>query len=197
MAPFDCFSRLSIRAFLLPSRATAFVRRLPRGLAEAACEALVDSTGSCSAFQMRVIAVLRSVNLLTEVKPGSPFHTATKRASGQSCVPCASSSILLNRAAPGAVFCSASIRESNAVTSFSLLTVNVFILLLLPLFVVRTFITPVGAECKLTVASAPVSLCSIETVVEMGIICARFGFRRAGAGMMRTCFWPPRRNQKR
>jgi len=146
---------------------------------------------------MRVIAVLRSVNLLTGVKPGSPFHTATNRASGQSCVTCASSSILLNRAALGAVFCSASIRESNAITLFSLSIVNLFILLLLPPFVVRTFITPVGAECKLTVASAPVALCSIETVVEMGITCAGLGFRRAGAGMMSTCVRPPNWNQKR
>jgi hypothetical protein len=84
-----------------------------------------------------------------------------------------------------------------AVSLFSLLMMNVFILLLLPLFVVRTFITPGSAECKFNLAAAPAASPTSETVVEMGITSAGLGLRRANGGMMKIYVLPPARKLNR
>jgi hypothetical protein len=132
------------------------------------------------------------VNLLNAVTPGRPFHTATNRAMGHACVISVNSSMVLNRAAPVA-FC----LGSAPVTLFSLLMMNVFTLLLLPLVVVRTFITPGSAEGKFNLAVAPAAAPAWETVVEMGITSAGLGLRRTNGGMMKTYVRPPARKLNR
>src|SRR5258708_3472400 len=101
--------------------------------------------------------------------------------------------MVLNRATPVAL-CSGS---APAVTLFSLLMMNVFILLLLPRLVVRTFITPGSAEGKFNLAVAPAAAPAGESVVEMGITSAGLGLRRTNGGMTKTYVRPPARKLNR
>src|SRR5260370_4039453 len=113
VAPEGCRSKARIFSVLVPVRAVwPWFDRLAVGAAPCRFEPPLRpclpplAVTLCTASHSRRTPVLRSVNLLRGLPPGSWFHTSTSRAAGHCFATAASSSALRKMALPAGASCS-------------------------------------------------------------------------------------------